>query len=129
MSQSLTHKTVFIVNPKSANGATERNWTRINQEIARGFTANYDVRFTGRQGHATSLASEAIKDGYELIVALGGDGTINEVVNGFFYKDKPLNPDAALAVMSIGTGSDFVKTLALPTTPFEAARRIRSGKP
>jgi YegS/Rv2252/BmrU family lipid kinase len=119
---------VFIVNSKSANGATGKNWPNINQEIKRGLKTDYDVRFTERHGHGTSLASEAIKDGYELVVAVGGDGTINEAVNGFFDKGKPLNPEAALAVMSVGTGSDFVKTLEFPTTPFEAAERIRSGK-
>jgi len=119
---------MFVVNPRSANGATGKNWTRIDEEIRRGLGAGYDVRFTDRQGHATLLTSEAIKDGYELVVAVGGDGTINEVVNGFFQKEKPLNRKAAMAVMSIGTGSDFVRTLEFPTTPFEAAERIRSGK-
>lgn len=128
MSRSVARKTVFIVNPRSANGATGRNWKAIDRETRRGLRTDYDVRFTERQGQATALASEAIKDGYELIVAVGGDGTINEVVNGFFEKEKPLNPKAALAVMSIGTGSDFVKTLEFPTTPYEAAERIRSGK-
>ena len=128
MSRSVVRKTVFIVNRRSANGATGRNWTGIDREIRRGLRTDYDVRFTDRQGHATALASEAIKGGYELIVAVGGDGTINEVVNGFFEKEKPLNPKAVLAVMSIGTGSDFVKTLEFPTTPYEAAERIRSGK-
>jgi YegS/Rv2252/BmrU family lipid kinase len=127
MSGSNARKTVLIVNPKSANGATGRNWSRIDQEIRRGLQTNYDVKFTERLGHATELTREAIKDGYELVVAVGGDGTINEVVNGFFQDGKPLNPNATLAVMSIGTGSDFVKTLELPTTPFDCANRIRSG--
>jgi len=128
MSGSNARKTVLIVNPKSANGATGRNWSRIDQEIRRGLQTNYDVKFTERLGHATELTREAIKDGYELVVAVGGDGTINEVVNGFFLDSKSLNPDATLAVMSIGTGSDFVRTLEFPTTPFEAAERIRSRK-
>ncbi|HXZ98285.1 MAG TPA: diacylglycerol kinase family protein [Candidatus Acidoferrum sp.] len=121
-------KSVLIVNPNSANGRTGKNWTRIEQEVRRGLKTDFDVRFTERQGHATILASEAIKEGYERVVAVGGDGTINEVMNGFFEKGKPLNPNAAMAVMSIGTGSDFVKTLEFPTTSFEAAERIRQGK-
>lgn len=128
MSRSPARKTVSIVNPTSANGATGRNWTRIDQEIRRGLGTGYDVRFTERQGHASVLTSEAIKEGYELVVAVGGDGTINEVVNGFFEKEKPLNPNAALAMISIGASNDFVKTLEFPTTPFEAAKRISSGK-
>ena len=128
MSRSKARKTMLVVNPKSGSGTTGRNWTRISREIERGLGTGFDVKFTERQGHAMPLASEAIKDGYELIVAVGGDGTINEVVNGFFDKGKSLNPNAALAVMSIGTGSDFVKTLEFPTTPFEAAERIGRGK-
>jgi len=128
MSGHPDRKSVLIVNPSSANGTTGKNWTRIYQEIRRGLKMDLDVRFTDRQGHGTTLATEAIKGGYERVVAVGGDGTINEVMNGFFEKGKVINPDAALAVMSIGTGSDFVKTLDFPTTPFEAAERIRQGK-
>jgi YegS/Rv2252/BmrU family lipid kinase len=128
MSGPPARKSVLIVNPRSANGKTGKNWTRIEQEVRRGLKTDLDVRFTERQGHATILTSEAIKEGYERVVAVGGDGTINEVMNGFFEKEKPLNPNAAMAVMSIGTGSDFVKTLEFPTTPFEAAERVRLGK-
>jgi len=119
---------MLIVNPKSANGTVGRNWTKIDKEIGRGLKTEYDVRFTERQGHATSIAQQSIKDGYNLLVAVGGDGTINEVVNGFFDEDRCLNASAVLAVMSIGTGSDFVKTLEFPTSPLECAERIRSGK-
>jgi diacylglycerol kinase family enzyme len=103
MSGPSARKSVLIVNPRSANGTTGRNWTRIDQEIRRGLKTDLDVRFTERQGHATILASEAIKEGYEFVLAVGGDGTINEVMNGFFEKGKPVNPNAALGVMSIGT--------------------------
>ena len=128
LSPSAGRKTALIVNPRSGNGDVGKNWARIDQEIRRGLKTDYEVRFTEQQGHATSLTGEAIKDGCELIVAVGGDGTINETVNGFFRNGKPLNPEAAMAMMSIGTGSDFVKTLEFPTTPFEAAERIRTGK-
>ncbi len=128
MSRSLARKTALVVNRKSSSGTTGRKWEHIDQEIRRGLGTDYDVKFTERQGHAGSLTSEAIKDGCELIVAVGGDGTINEVVNGFFDREKPLNPNAALAVISIGTGSDFVRTLELPTTPFETSERIRQGR-
>jgi diacylglycerol kinase (ATP) len=128
MSGPPARKSVLIVNPKSADGTTGKNWRRIEQEVRRGLKTDLDVRFTERQGHATILTSEAIKEGYERVVAVGGDGTINEVMNGFFEKEKPINPKAAMAVVSIGTGSDFVKTLEFPTTPFEAAERIRLGK-
>jgi diacylglycerol kinase (ATP) len=128
MSGHSARKSVFIVNPRSANGTTGKNWAKISREIMRGLKSDINVRLTERQGHGTTLASEAIKEGYERVVAVGGDGTINEVMNGFFEKGRLISSNAALAVMSIGTGSDFVKTLEFPTTPFEAAERIRLGK-
>ena len=56
------------------------------------------------------LARRALEDGYECIVAVGGDGTINEVANGFFVDGKALNPAAALGVLPRGTGGDFRRT-------------------
>jgi diacylglycerol kinase family enzyme len=71
MSGYPTRKTVLIVNPRSANGTTGRNWTKIDQEIRRGLKTDPDVRFTEGQDHATTLASEAIWVGYECVVAVG----------------------------------------------------------
>jgi YegS/Rv2252/BmrU family lipid kinase len=60
----------------------------------------------------------------ETILAIGGDGTLNEVVNGFFRQDRPLSPGARLAYLPIGTGSDFQRTLQLPTDPQGVAAAV-----
>jgi len=62
-------------------------------------------------GHATELAGQALKAGYKTIMSVGGDGTMNEVVNGFFENGQPISEDSVLVVFSRGTGCDFIRTL------------------
>jgi YegS/Rv2252/BmrU family lipid kinase len=77
---------------------------------------DYEVRYTNGRGHATALAREALDQGFRFLVAVGGDGTIHEVVNGMLSDDKPVNPEAILGIVAAGTGSDFIKTFGLPAT-------------
>ena len=80
----------------------------------------YEILRTEGRGHATHLTKEAIERGRQLIVAVGGDGTIHEVVNGLIAGDKATNPDARLGVVAAGTGSDFIKTFGIPSSPSHA---------
>lgn len=80
-------------------------------------------------GHAIDLASSAIKSGAKTIVAIGGDGTINEVVNGFFENEQLIAGDVALAIVPHGTGSDFKRVLNLPTDERRTAAIIQNGDP
>src|SRR5262249_14266831 len=64
-----------------------------------------------------------------LVVALGGDGTVNEVVNGFFDGDQPIAPNAAFGVLPSGSGGDFVKTLGTPRDLAAAARQLKASEP
>ncbi len=105
-------KTVFIVNPNSANGSTRREWPRIEQAARERFP-KMEVRFTSRSYEAPEIVRQALHDGADCIVSVGGDGTHNEVVNGFFEDDKPINALATLGILSRGTGGDFRKTLGL----------------
>ena len=111
---SRTAKTLIIANPASANGKVGRRWARIYSQIKGNYEGSFDVEMTQRPGHATELSREAIKAGYELVVALGGDGTANEVVNGFFSGSEPLDTDAVLGFLPLGTGNDLGKTLGIP---------------
>ena len=119
-------KTKLIVNPASANGSTHKLWDKLEQTIRNEF-GEAGVSFTEASKHATELAREALKEGYEMIVSVGGDGTLNEVVNGFFDSGSPINPDAVLGVICRGTGSDFIKTLGIPKE-IEAAARVLRGR-
>jgi YegS/Rv2252/BmrU family lipid kinase len=117
----------FIVNPASRNGRTRRLWPRLRRTFGERLDVPFDVHVTERPGHATDLARAAIRDGTRTLVAVGGDGTLNEVVNGYLAGDgRPLAPETRIAPLSIGTGSDFVRTYPFPTDPVELARRLGS---
>jgi YegS/Rv2252/BmrU family lipid kinase len=113
-----------VVNPRSANGAVERRWSELAATI-RGELGDFDHGFTTGVGDATRLAREALRAGYEMVVALGGDGTLNEVVNGFFDADAPINPDAILGQVPAGTGGDFRKTAGIPKEIGAAAAALK----
>ncbi len=119
-------RTQLIVNPASANGSTGRLWEQLEQAIRKEI-GDFAVSFTNAQNHATELARRAVTDGYEMIVAVGGDGTVNEVVNGFFEAGSPINRDAVFGVISRGTGSDFIKTMNIPKE-IEAASHVLRGR-
>lgn len=74
----------------------------------------FDLERTEYPGHATELVRRALKQGAERIVSVGGDGTHHETVNGFFEGSTAINPDAILAPLPMGTGSDLARTLGLP---------------
>ncbi len=116
----------LIVNPLSANGSTGRLWNQLRGAIEV-HVGKADFAFTTSANHATTLARQALHEGFDLIVAVGGDGTLNEVVNGFFEGGSLINPNAALAVIPRGTGCDFVKTAGISKDTSEAAR-IMCGK-
>jgi YegS/Rv2252/BmrU family lipid kinase len=111
-------KAFVIVNPRSANGATGRHFDDI-QAAVRGAVGDHGHAFTERPMHAAELARGALRDGAELVVAVGGDGTISEVVNGFFEEPRPGEParpvrlGAALGILPRGTGGDLRRTVGL----------------
>ncbi|GAB4341793.1 MAG: diacylglycerol kinase family lipid kinase [Candidatus Abyssubacteria bacterium] len=122
--QSENFRTKFIVNPASANRSTGRLWKQLSEALS-GVISPIEASFTTASDHATELTRRALHDGYEMVVAVGGDGTINEVVNGFFEGGSLINPDAVLGVISRGTGSDFIKTLNIPKEIEGAAGALR----
>lgn len=119
-------KTFLVVNPNSANGQTGRRWPEIAAKVSRAVGA-FDHAFTEKPMDAARLARNALHDGYECVAAVGGDGTINEVANGFMEKGKAINPDAALAVIPRGTGGDFRRSFGWETDLESALARL--GRP
>ncbi len=106
-------KTFFVVNPNAANCRAKKLWPEI-KSLAESVLGKVEFGMTEGPWHAPELARKAIKDGFEMIVSLGGDGTNNEVINGFFEHGELVNPDAVFAVVCMGTGSDFIKTIKVP---------------
>jgi diacylglycerol kinase (ATP) len=117
----------MVVNPASDHGRTARRWPEIARAAAaRGL--DLDVRATESAGHASELTRAALEDGAGLIVAVGGDGTVSEVVNGFFAGGAAVRPEAELAIVPRGSGCDFVKTFRIPKD-VEQAVAIAAGGP
>lgn len=102
----------IIVNPVSANKTTAREWPQY-EKILLDSDYDFEAVITERPGHATELARDAIKSGFKTIMSVGGDGTMNEVVNGFFEHGQPLATDSRLVVFSRGTGCDFIRSLGI----------------
>src|SRR5919202_6445299 len=81
---TINTETVLIVNPSSSSGSTGKNWNDFYLKVKEFFGENPEIVFTTKAGDGTSLATEYLEKGFKNIVAIGGDGTINEVANGFF---------------------------------------------
>lgn len=125
----MQRKIVFIVNPSSGGGATGRQWRSLATRL-RANVPDFGELFTSRPGEATELARLSLERGADVVVAVGGDGTANEVVNGFFGADgAAIRPGAALAVFPRGTGSDFLRTFGGEHTVDEVGARLAWGEP
>lgn len=104
------NQALFIVNPVSGGGRTRTNWQKVEKRLRqKGY--HFDVRFTERPLHATMIAGEALQRGYTHIIAVGGDGTINEALNGFYAEEVKDRHRAAFSVLPMGTASDFSRVL------------------
>ncbi|MBN9569510.1 MAG: diacylglycerol kinase family lipid kinase [Alphaproteobacteria bacterium] len=118
--------TFAIINPRSANSHTARAWPDIERGL-RHLYPQMNVGFTRARGHATALVRAALAEGYTEIVAVGGDGTINEAVNGFFDPSGPLAPEATFAFVSSGTGGDFRKTFDIAPGTMAGIERLKGS--
>lgn len=106
-------QTLFIINPASARGATLRAWADARKEIVAA-GVDFDEHVTTRAGEATEVTREALDSGMMHIVAVGGDGTLSEVVNGYFNGcGRAINSAASIGLLPSGTGSDFRRSLGL----------------
>ena len=109
----------FIVNPNARSGLGQKVWNKL-ETILKNEKVDYEVFFTKYQKHATKITAEITSDGNEhTIVALGGDGTVDEVVNGICNFDKTI-----LGYIPIGSSNDFARGLSLPKKPVKALRNI-----
>jgi len=108
-----SRKIVFIVNPNAAMGSTGREWPRI-KALARDRLGPFQALLTTGPGDAIRLTRLALVEGAEVVVCVGGDGTLNEVVNGFMGEDSPIRPEAVVGFIPRGTGCDFIKTVPIP---------------
>jgi diacylglycerol kinase (ATP) len=106
-------KTHVIVNPNAAGRRTLRRWPGIKSELDRHFK-NFSFEMTERPFDGEGRARRALKQGAELIIAVGGDGTFSELSNGFFEDGALVNPDTEIAFVTSGTGCDIRRAYGWP---------------
>ncbi|MBW3588878.1 MAG: diacylglycerol kinase family lipid kinase [Actinobacteria bacterium] len=117
-------KAVVIANARAGKGSVSKDPSRYEDLLAAA-GLDFEIRLTDRAGHAIDIADAALDEGIRYLIALGGDGTIHEVVNGMLHADgTPKNPDAVLGVLPAGSGSDFIRTFGLPQAAEDAAKHL-----
>ena len=125
--RDLTDRWFVIVNPVAGAGRGLIDFPQISR-LLRNDDIRHDAVFTEHKHHATELAVTAANQGYRRIIVIGGDGTLNEVVNGLFIQKAVEPREMLLAVIAVGTGNDWVRTFGIPQHYSEAIRAIREGR-
>ena len=120
-------RTRLIVNPKAAAGQAGRDLDALRDAVAR-HLPHADIVLTRAQGHGRHLAREAAREGIDLLGAVGGDGTIHEIVDGLFDGQDVIAPGLVLGIIPAGTGSDLRRSLDLPETRDAALRVLAGGR-
>ena len=114
-------KTLIIMNPTAGRGRTAKILPKIEQMLSSA-GIEFDVEWTKEPTHGTEITKAAVND-YDFITAFGGDGTVNEVVNGLAGSETPLG------VLPIGTGNDLARSCGIPLTPEKAVDALINGTP
>jgi YegS/Rv2252/BmrU family lipid kinase len=118
---------IAIVNMAAGGGKTKKEWPIIAQILQRE-GVRYETFFTDRRLHASIIARNKIKEGYSKIIVVGGDGTMNEVINGVFSQKRIHTTEVMLGMISVGTGNDWAKTFNIPADYEGAVRTIKQQK-
>ena len=107
-----------VVNPVAGNGAARRAFPRLLQSLS----AHCDFVMTDHRGHARELAASAAAEGYERVLAVGGDGTVNEVANGLAHSQ------TALGIVPLGTANDSAANLGISTDSTVAIKHATTAE-
>lgn len=118
---------MVIVNPKAGSGRGLKDWPIISNQMYN-MGIKFTCVFTEHKYHAIELTVSAINSGYRSIIAVGGDGTVHEVVNGIFIQKVVATTDIALAVIPAGTGNDWIRMYGISKTYSEAVKSIALKK-
>ncbi len=114
---------VVIANPRSGRGRVDKALPQVERVLS-DENLSYRIVRTAYPGHATEVARDALARGERYLVAVGGDGTVHEVVNGMLDGGRPVAADAVLGVVAAGSGCDFVRSFGLPGDTLQAASHL-----
>ena len=115
-----------IVNPIAGSGKGLDDYPLISK-LLRDNHIRCEAVFTEHKYHATELTVSAIESGFRHIIVIGGDGTLHEVVNGIYIQKYAAPEEIAIAVISVGTGNDWIRMFGIPRRYSEAIRAIKEG--
>lgn len=119
-------KHMVIANPAAGGGAAERAVPKVVSLLAK-YGVDFDLVQTGRPRHAEELTREAVDAGYDVVVAAGGDGTVNEVLNGLMEAKSQGAGPCTMGVLCIGRGNDFAYGMGIPHRLEEGCRALAQG--
>jgi diacylglycerol kinase (ATP) len=114
-----------IVNPVAGANGTARKWPHI-VELLKSLGLRFEHDLTEAPGHAIELARTAAGKGYQQVVSVGGDGTVNEVVNGLYAAGSI--GEVTLGIISTGTGGDYIRTIGLPRSYPDMCRCLMNSR-
>lgn len=114
-----------IVNPRAGAGSTAKKWPQI-MDLMKSMGLAFEHDLTEAPGHAMEVAKLAAKKGYEMVVSVGGDGTLNEIVNGLY--DAGSLENVLLGIIGTGTGTDYIRTVGVPRNYKEACQCLMNRK-
>ena len=120
-------KWLVIVNPNAGKRKGEKDWDTISHLLTK-YDINFLPVFTERPYHAVELSEKYIYKGLKKIIIVGGDGTMNEVVNGIFTQQKHASSEILLGMITVGTGNDWGRMFNIPMKYKEAIKIIKKGE-
>lgn len=116
-----------LVNPNAGNGKGEKDWARISDLFSRN-EMKVEPFFTASKGHAIVLTHELISKGCRKIISVGGDGTLNEIINGIFTQEYCPPGDVIISMIPVGTGNDWGRMFGIPLVYEGAVSLIKEEK-
>jgi YegS/Rv2252/BmrU family lipid kinase len=118
---------LVIVNPNAGNGKGKKDWNTISS-LLKEEDISFTVKFTEKKGDAIGFTIDHINEGFRNICSVGGDGTLNEVVNGVFLNDSCSPGEITLAIIPVGTGNDWGRMFGIPLDYRKAISIIKENK-
>ena len=118
---------LVIVNPNAGTKKGQKDWEKIAKRISKENIPHSTI-FTTKKGHAIELTREKIKSGYRKFLVVGGDGTLNEVVNGIYSQSAIPPVNCIVGMIPVGTGNDWCRSFNIPFSYKKAVKLIKKEK-
>jgi len=121
------NKWLVIVNPNAGTGKCRKDWPLIDS-VLKEKGLEYHPVFTERRFHAILLTRKFITEGFRKIIVVGGDGTLNEVINGVFAQNTCFSSDITIGMIPVGTGNDWARMFEIPSDYRKAVDVIKEHR-